>query len=228
MDKKIKYIIQIAVVLALIWPFYSYYFANKNSDQDQLENTSKIVNVDSKEVIEKFILEANLPFPRGEINYLDIDEINNVILFNQVFGSGMDCPSGCIYSTIVGVYHKGKVGFVGGHSLFGTGKLIPENMPYKFDDADAYLYSEEFLDHVFEKWEGSNMFYPWFLFQNIMKSENVTSTHRLDVFTYFYDNEIKRSDDGKFNSPFVKGVKYALENPAVKNEPDLLNLLEKI
>jgi Leucine-rich repeat (LRR) protein len=97
------------------------------------------------ENINIFVKEQNLMEPQPIRITLEIPE-QDTIIFGLSFGPANDCPSGCFYSSALGLFHKGKIGWI---RLDNYSSVDPNTLAfYNFDADDSYLFSADFFKQL--------------------------------------------------------------------------------
>ena len=109
--------------------------------------------------IDNFVSEYS--FPKQQNTQLSFsDENSNVYIFYVLYGDGMDCPSGCIYSRMIGLKVDDHIGW-----LWGEYYALFDSSEYDYFDVnkgDSAMFDQGLWDDLYEDdyWIFHNQFLP--------------------------------------------------------------------
>jgi len=98
--------------------------------------------------IDNFVQEYS--FPKQQKTRISFsDEEKDVYIFNVLYGDGMDCPSGCIYSRILGLKVENHIGW-----LWGDFYTAFDSSEYEYFDvnaSDSTLFDQDLWDEMYDE-----------------------------------------------------------------------------
>ncbi len=131
--------------------------------------------------IKSFVNNSNLE----DVESIDVvfqDKERDLKVFLVSYGEPQDCPSGCIYSKMVGIKYNNKIGWVNTDS--GNSVNIKEDLIlYKFDDTDSYLLSHDFLVSVREQNKWLHDYYILPIFNRALTRKELDQTKKISPAT---------------------------------------------
>lgn len=173
----------------------------------QPTSTSAIQSDDS---ISNFVKSANFPKSSDVNIYINLPA-QDLKIFRVSYGEPQDCPSGCFNSNATGIQYGNKIGWISinDYDHIDVSKLIM----YDFGASDSYLYTDEFFQSLKSKddWVYQNAFLP-----ELAKDKDVPRNVLLKIANGL----------SSYIQPSL--ANNLLENPAVKNDREILAIIANL
>ncbi len=168
------------------------------------------VPITSDDNINSFVKKANFPKSSGVNIFINIP-IQNLKVFRVSYGAPQDCPAGCFYSNATGIKYGTKIGWISinDYDDINVSKLIM----YDFDASNTYLFTDDFFQLLESKddWIYQNAFLP-----ELAKDKDVPRSVLLKIANGL----------SSYIQPFL--ANNLLENPAVKNDREILTIIANL
>ena len=163
----------------------------------------------------RFVDSAGLPEIKDVRTVFRLDA-RGLVLFNVRFGPPLDCPSGCFYSSALGLQYGNAIGWLtmDDHSSAHHDDGYPvQEMAFPASAVDAYLLSPAFLDTLARVYDHVNLSVVWTLRDYIARDPRVPRA------------TLVRHVERLYETPDWAFAKLLVGLPRVQDDVELLTLL---
>jgi len=184
-----------------------------------------LVIINSRHVdsdIQNFVDSSNFPQVQ-KVNILLSNPKENLKFFQVSFGKPQDCPSGCFYSSALGLKYNGKIGWI---SIEDYDSLPDKTniVRYSLDSYNNYILSKEFYNELksYSEKENKDMVLERGVTEFILKNPNTSE----GTLMYIYDNY--KFMDNNIVYYDVGATVALLENPNIGQYKQILTIISNL